>query len=110
MELGCEWLIELKDQLLKIVFKNFNSGLCIRVGDLPFVIPEPVKKGELKTVRGAKKDDSKLDALVLDVTVDGKTKQIEIYGGKYAPQRPTQFSLNGLNFRIDYGPQIKNTL
>ena len=82
--------------------QEFQLRSLYKVGELPFVIPEPVKKGELKTIRGAKKDDTKLDALVLDITVDEETSQIEIYGGKYAPQRPTQFSLNGLNFRIDY--------
>ena len=89
--------------------QEFQLRSLYKVGELPFVIPEPVKKGELKTIRGAKKDDTKLDALVLDITVDEETSQIEIYGGKYAPQRPTQFSLNGLNFRIDYGPQLLET-
>ena len=89
--------------------QDFQLRSLYRIGELPFVIPEPVKKGELKTVRGAKKDDTKLDALLLDITVDEETKKIEIYGGKYAPQRPTQFSLNGLNFRIDYGPQMLKT-
>ena len=95
--------------IIKDSVQEFQLRSLYRVGDLPFVIPEPVKKGALKTVRGAKKDDTKLDALVLDVTVDEETKQIELFGGKYAPQRPTQFSLNGLNFRIDYGPQILKT-
>jgi len=95
--------------IIKDSIQEFQLRSLYRVGELPFVIPEPVKKGELKTVRGSKKDDTKLAALVLEVTVDGKTKEIEIYGGKYAPQRPTQFSLNGLNFRIDYGPQLLKT-
>jgi hypothetical protein len=92
--------------ILKDSIQEFQLRSLYRVGELPFVIPEPVKKGALKTTRGDKKDDSKLDALVLDIIVDEETKQIEIYGGKYAPQRPTQLSLKGLNFRIDYGPQI----
>ncbi|MDC1168122.1 cytochrome c biogenesis protein CcsA [Flavobacteriaceae bacterium] len=95
--------------IIKDSVQEFQLRSLYRVGDLPFVIPEPVKKGALKTVRGAKKDDTKLDALLLDITVDEETKQIELYGGKYAPQRPTAFSLNGLNFRIDYGPQILKT-
>ena len=95
--------------IVKDSIQEFQLRSLYRIGELPFVIPEPVKKGELKTVRGAKKDDTKLDALLLDITVDEETKQIELYGGKYAPQRPTQFSLNGLNFRIDYGPQMLKT-
>ena len=96
-------------EVIKDSIQEFQLRSLYKVGELPFVIPEPVKKGALKTTRGDKKDDSKLDALVLDVTVDKKTTQIELYGGKYAPQRPIQFSLNGLNFRIDYGPQIIET-
>ncbi|MDC3196025.1 cytochrome c biogenesis protein CcsA [Flavobacteriaceae bacterium] len=95
--------------VIKDSIQVFQLRSLYRVDELPFVIPEPVKKGTLKTTRGNKKDDSKLDALVLDITVDKKTTQIELYGGKYAPQRPIQFSLNGLNFRIDYGPQIIET-
>ena len=95
--------------IVKDSIQDFQLRSLYRIGELPFVIPEPIKKGELKTVRGAKKDDTKLDALLLDITVDEETKKIEIYGGKYAPQRPTQFSLNGLNFRIDYGPQMLKT-
>ena len=95
--------------IIKDSVQEFQLRSLYRVSDLPFVIPEPVKKGVLKTVRGAKKDDTKLDALLLDITIDEETKQIELYGGKYAPQRPTAFSLNGLNFRIDYGPQILKT-
>ena len=95
--------------IVKDSIQEFQLRSLYRIGELPFVIPEPVKKGELKTVRGAKKDDTKLDALLLDITVDEETKQIELYGGKYAPQRPTKFSLNGLNFRIDYGPQMLKT-
>ena len=109
---GGSWM-RMADRVEGTVIKDsiqvFQLRSLYRVGELPFVIPEPVKKGTLKTTRGNKKDDSKLDALVLDITVDKKTTQIELYGGKYAPQRPIQFSLNGLNFRIYYGPQIIET-
>ena len=95
--------------IIKDSVQEFQLRSLYRIGDLPFVIPEPVKRGNIKTTKGDTKDASKLDALLLDVTVDQETKQIEVYGGKYAPQRPTQFSLNGLNFRIDYGPQELET-
>ncbi len=93
----------------KDTIEEFQFRSLYKIGELPFVIPEPIKKGDLRTVRGTTKDDTKLDALLLDVVVENETKQIEIFGGKYAPQRPTQFSLNGLNFRIDYGPKQLKT-
>tara|TARA_R110000787_G_scaffold166642_4_gene279651 strand:- start:2549 stop:5680 length:3132 start_codon:yes stop_codon:yes gene_type:complete len=89
--------------------QEFQLRSLYNVGGLPFVIPKPILKGGLKTFRGDKKDETKLDALVLDIIVDEETTQIEIFGGKYAPQRPTQLTLNGLNFTIDYGPQQLET-
>ena len=89
--------------------QEFQLRSLYNIGGLPFVIPQPIIKGDLKTFRGDKKDEQKLDALVLDVTVDEETTQVEIFGGKYAPQRPTQITLNGLNIRIDYGPQQLET-
>lgn len=95
--------------VLKDSVQELQLRSLYKIDGFPFVIPEPIKKGTLTTVRGTKKDDSKLDALSLDVRVGEETKQLFIYGGKYAPQRPTQFSLNGLNFRIDYGPKELQT-
>ncbi|CAI8340034.1 MAG: Cytochrome c biogenesis protein CcsA [Flavobacterium sp. SCGC AAA160-P02] len=100
---------QVKGTVTQDSIQEFEFRSLYRVAGLPFVIPEPIKKGELKTVRGDTRDDTKLDALILDVKVKDDSKQIQIFGGKYAPQRPSQFTLNGLNFRIDYGPKQLET-
>ena len=41
--------------IVKDSIQEFQLRSLYRIGELPFVIPEPVKKGALKTVRGAKK-------------------------------------------------------
>ena len=98
------------DQAKGTITKDSVQQLQLRslynVAGIPFVIPEPIKRGEMKTLRGEKRDDTKLDALVLDVTVEGKTEQIEVFGKKFNYQNKKQLSINGLNFRIDYGSQI----
>jgi cytochrome c-type biogenesis protein CcsB len=76
---------------------------------LTFVIPEPEKKGEVRTVSAERKDEKKLDVLVLDVNVNGVTERIELSGGQYNTQNSKQLSLNGLNFRLLYGSQILET-
>lgn len=87
---------------------GFQMRSLYRVGGLPFVVPEPVKKGAMKLVRG-KKDDSKLDIIQLDVTVDGNTEKVELLGGKFNTDNSEHFHLGGLNFRLLYGARALET-
>jgi len=89
--------------------QQFQLRSLYNIAGIPFVVPGPEKKGEIKTVRGEKRDDQKLDVLVLDVTVDGKTEQVELSGGQYNTQNSKQLSVNGLNFRLQYGARILET-
>ena len=93
-----------QDSIQELQFRSLY-----RIGDLPFVIPEPIKKGALQIVKGEVKDDTKLDALILEIKVENENKEIRLFGGKYARQGPSQFTLNDLNFRIDYGPKLLTT-
>lgn len=106
------WL-RMADQKRGTVSKDSLQHLQLRslyqIGGLPFVIPEPIKKGELKTVRAEKRDDQKLDVLLLDITVEGETQQIELAGGQYNTQNSKRISVNGLNFRMLYGAQVLET-
>ena len=69
---------------------------------LNFVIPEPAIKGLYKTIKG-KKEENPLDKLVFDVTAGNETKQMTITGGQYNIESPTQISVGGLHFRVNYG-------
>ncbi|MFY0631424.1 MAG: cytochrome c biogenesis protein CcsA [Flavobacteriaceae bacterium] len=104
-----DWL-RMADQKTGLVTKDSIQHLQLRslynIDGLPFVIPDPIKKGELKTVRAEKFDKKKLDVLKLDITVDGTTKEIELVGGQYNVENSKEFSVNGLNFRMLYGSQI----
>lgn len=106
------WL-RMADQKKGAVAKDSVQQLQLRslynIAGLPFVIPDPIKKGEIKTVRGSKIDKQKLDVLVLDVNVGEETQQIELAGGQYNTQGSKQITVNGLNFRMLYGAQILET-
>ena len=106
------WM-RMADQKRGTVTKDSIQPLQLRslynVAGIPFVIPQPVVKGELKTVRGEKRDDQKLDVLVLDVSVGDATERVELAGGKFNSQNSKQVSVNGLNFRMLYGSKILKT-
>ncbi len=111
-KMGGSWL-RMADQKRGTVTQDSIQHLQLRslynIAGLPFVIPDPIKKGELRVVRGSKKDEQRLDVLVLDVTVDGKTEQVELAGGQFNTQNSKNITVNGLNFRLLYGAQILET-
>jgi cytochrome c-type biogenesis protein CcsB len=98
-----------RGNITKDSVQQFQLRSLYNVAGLPFVVPEPEKKGILKTIRGEKRDDSKLDALVLDVNVDGKTERIELFGGQYNTQNSQKLTVNGLNFYMWYGAKTLET-
>lgn len=102
------WL-RMADQKRGSISKDSIQELQLRslynISELPFVIPDPILKGELKTVSGSK-NDQKLDLLVLTVTVENQSKQVKLLGGKYNSKGSKQLSVGGLNFRMLYGSKI----
>ena len=80
-----------------------------KVAGIPFVIPQPIIKGRLEPVSAGRRDDKKLDVLVLNVQVDDVSERIELAGGKYNTQNSRSLSVNGLNFRMLYGAQFLET-
>ncbi|MDT7833423.1 cytochrome c biogenesis protein CcsA [Flavobacteriaceae bacterium S356] len=86
----------------------FNLRALYKVAGLPFVVPQPPVKGAKQTVRGPK-DNKKFDQLVLDVTVGGETKSIDVVGGKFNSEGTKELTVGNLNFRMLYGSRILET-
>jgi cytochrome c-type biogenesis protein CcsB len=97
-----------KGSIAKDSLEDFKYLTLHNIAGLQFVIPRPAEKGVLTTVSGPK-DDKKLDALLLDITVDDETKQIELTGGKYNSQGSKTISVGNLNFRMLYGSKTLET-
>lgn len=94
--------------LEKDSIQDFKLRSLYNVAGLPFVVPQYPSKGVMKTMSGPK-DDQKLDVIVLDVTTNGETKQVELSGGKFNSDNAKEFSLQGLNFRMWYGAKTLTT-
>ncbi len=88
--------------IVKDSLQDFSLLSVHSVAGLKFVVPMGPVKGAYKTVAGDK-DQNFLAQLAFDVTAGSETKHITLRGGKLATQPPTQFSVGGLNFRMNYG-------
>ncbi|WP_317041843.1 cytochrome c biogenesis protein [Tenacibaculum holothuriorum] len=91
-----------RGEIVKDSTQHFQFLTLHNIEGLQFVIPKPAEKGEVKTVRG-KKDKTKFDMVVFDVTYNGKTERVEFTGGQFNVDGQKQFSIDDLNFRGWYG-------
>ena len=101
---------QFKGTVTKDSIQEFQLRSLYTVAGLPFVVPNPVTKGKMTTVRGAKNDrDLSSDMIVLDVTTNNKTERIELTGGKYNARNSKQLTVDNLNFRMLYGSNTLET-
>ena len=101
---------QFKGTVTKDSVQDFQFRSLYTVAGLPFVVPNPVMKGKMTTVRGAKNDrDLSSDMIVLDVTTNNKTERIELIGGKYNARNSKQLTVDNLNFRMLYGSNTLET-
>lgn len=97
-----------KGLVKKESIQNFNLRSLYQISGLPFVIPQPAIKGEMKILRG-EKNDQKFDMVVFDVTFNDKTERVKLTGGSFNVEGKEQFSIDGLNFRAWYGAKQRQT-
>lgn len=97
-----------KGKIIKDSIHHFQYLTLHNISGLQFVIPHPAEKGEVKMVRGKKSKD-KLDAIILDITHNNKTKQVTLIGGQYNSENSKEISIGELNFRMLYGSKILET-
>lgn len=72
------------------------------LGNFQFVVPEMPVSGRMMEISGDK-DQFPADMLEVQVSSGEEQRNIKLYGYKYASSPPEVFSLNGLNFRLNYG-------
>ncbi|MFZ3564420.1 cytochrome c biogenesis protein CcsA [Tenacibaculum finnmarkense] len=97
-----------KGLVKKDSIQNFNLRSLYQISGLPFVIPQPAVKGEMKILRG-EKNDQKFDMVVFDATFNNKTERVKLTGGSFNVEGKKQFSIDGLNFRAWYGAKQRQT-
>ena len=93
---------QFQGEVKKDTLDAFKYLTLHNIAGLSFVVPKPPLAGEMKTVSG-NKDEYPEDVLVLKATSKGESTTFQVSGGQYTTNAPFQFSLAGLNYRVNYG-------
>ena len=87
-----------KDSLQPLMYRSLYNA-----AGMQFVFPDQVIKGEYGIVEKDVKTKNDQDAIILDVTANGETKQVKILGGVGHLNDPKTVKVGGLEFHLSYG-------
>ncbi|MCB7480419.1 cytochrome c biogenesis protein CcsA [Christiangramia sediminis] len=99
--------MRMADQKQGELAKDSTQTLMLRslynIGNMQFVIPEPVVKGEYDVVPTNPKTKQDLDAVTLRVSSGGESETVTLLGGQGTVGNPTQLNLGDLEIFVNYG-------
>ncbi|TPN83407.1 cytochrome c biogenesis protein CcsA [Aquimarina algicola] len=99
--------MRMADQKQGLVFKDSLQPLMLRslyqTAGMQFVIPDPVMQGEYDIIPIKEKAKGQEDALVINVSTKGETKEVKLLGGKGFSNDMKKTSLGGLEMYFSYG-------
>ncbi|MFC5045031.1 cytochrome c biogenesis protein ResB [Aquimarina hainanensis] len=99
--------MRMADQFKGEVIKDSVQPLMLRslyqTAGMQFVIPEPVQKGKYDVVPIEEKAKGQQDALILDVSSNGETKEVKLLGGKGFANNMKKYQIGGLDMYFSYG-------
>lgn len=93
-----------KDSVQPLMYRSLYS-----MAGMQFVFPDPVIKGHYGITETEEKNPNQADALILDVSTNGETKQVRLLGGMGIISKPESITVGGLDFHLSFG-SIKITL
>ena len=75
---------------------------------MQFVIPEPMVRGSYGVVKVPEEeiDQSTLDALVVSISANGETEQVQLLGGAGTSNFSEKIPVGGLEFSLAYGSKV----
>ena len=99
---------QFKGDLAKDSLQTLQLRSLYSIGNMQFVLPDPVIKGSYEVVEIPKAEQTKedQDALILDITTAGETVQKKILGSKGNAEFSDVFKMGGLDFRLSYGSKV----
>ncbi|MDO6518058.1 cytochrome c biogenesis protein CcsA [Zobellia uliginosa] len=104
--------MRMADQFQGQVAKDSLQELQLRslynTAGMQFVIPEPVVKGKYGVVKVPKDEvtDATMDALVVEINVNGEKTRQKLLGGRGSADFTDKINLGGLDFKLSYGSKI----
>ncbi len=103
------------DQKVFEVAKDSMQPLQYRclynIGGMRFVLPEPMQKGKMvmASIPEKKQNAGDLSALMMTITCEGETKEVEVIGRRDEINPPSSTEVGGLTFHLSYG-SVRTTL
>ena len=92
-----------KGMLIKDTIQPLNLRSLYQVAGMAFVIPEPVMEGEFGIIKAPKSEPTNMNALTVEVSSEGETKQVAILGGQGVTRAPVLAEVGGLQVYLAYG-------
>jgi len=99
--------MRMADQATGVLVQDSIQPLMLRslynVGNIQFVIPELAANGNVYLEPSHNPEGNEDDALVVDVTAEGKTERVTLMGAKGMVKQPTSVRLGDLDINLHYG-------
>lgn len=92
----------IQDTLLKDSTAVINKNLAYNSTNVALVLSNNYNNAKIEMVSG-NPEESKVDAIVLEVTAGEKKEPVYVIGGSDYEVNLQQFSVNGANFQMGYG-------
>lgn len=92
-----------KDSLQPLMLRSLYNA-----ANMQFVIPDSVVTGNYGIVEIPEEEKTKVDtdALIMQVTSNGETKEVKVLGGKGSANYTDKFTVGGLDFALRYGSKV----
>lgn len=78
-----------------------------QIANLSMVFPKPVVKGKFEVMKRSQMLRGSEDGVVMSVTANGETKQVNLLGGQYINGQFEQVNVGGLDVAVKYGAMVK---
>ena len=89
---------------------NLNKKTLHTVNDLSFVLKDILIDAKtIQISKSSKMTDGSEDALIINVSANGISKEIVLYGGKGYQADEEYFTIDNLNFKLGYGSKYYTT-
>ncbi|WP_417886916.1 cytochrome c biogenesis protein CcsA [Zunongwangia sp.] len=93
----------MQGQLVADTTQNLMLRSLYTMGEMQFVIPDPLVKGNYKVVETKQKQKNQPNAVSLKISSEGETKNITFLGGQGTVNEPQKVSVGGLDVYLNYG-------
>lgn len=77
------------------------------IGNMQLVFPKPVTKGVFDVVKKPERLKGDDSGIVLEVSANGETKDVNIIGGPWTYYRVEEFKVGGLEFALRFGSRME---